>query len=88
MSFLAKWRLLAIALPVAVLCFFATMGSSQAGEYYQPGKTRVVRPRSGMGHGPDGRYEQNPYQLWKWYRNESGMIDAINRDYPPVYPRR
>lgn len=47
-----------------------------------------VRQRSGTGHGPFGRWEKNPYESGKWRRDEVGMIDAINRDHPPVYSRR
>lgn len=89
MSFLTKWRLLALAAPVAALFFFASANTTQAGERYRSGQDAVVvRPRAGIGHGPTGILEKNPYDLRKWWRNESGMIDAINRDHPPVYPRR
>ncbi|MCD8352547.1 MAG: hypothetical protein LUC93_18235 [Planctomycetaceae bacterium] len=37
---------------------------------------------------PSGGYEYNPYDPRKFRRDSPGMIDAINRDYPPVYPRR
>lgn len=59
----------------------------------QPRVQRSYAPRSspvlrgGIGHGPTGRLEYNPYDPRKWWRNEAGMIDQINRDYPPVYPR-
>ncbi len=36
---------------------------------------------------PSGGYEYNPYDPRKFRRDTPGMIDAINRDYPPVYPR-
>lgn len=46
-----------------------------------------ARSHSGIGRGPSGQVERHPYQPRKWFRDEAGMIDAINRDYPPVYPR-
>lgn len=48
---------------------------------------RDSRIQGGVGHGPTGRLEYNPYDPRKWWRDTPGMIDQINRDYPPVYPR-
>lgn len=50
-------------------------------------RTTSPRLQGGVGHGPTGRLEYNPYDPRKWFRDTTGMIDQINRDYPPAYPR-